>query len=72
MMLSVPRRSNAFLRGCAALQGSVDAAAGSDEDAAVWLPVVIGELCSALERLTGPEDLRQQVLYWLERTARAG
>ncbi len=37
-----------------------DAVVGSDEEAAVLLPAVIGELCSALERLTSSADLRQQ------------
>jgi hypothetical protein len=43
-----------------------DMAAGDDEEAAEILPVVIGELCTALERLTSPGDLRQQVAGWLD------
>jgi hypothetical protein len=43
-----------------------DAVVGSDEEAAVLLPICISELCTALERLTGPADLRHQVSSWLD------
>jgi len=43
-----------------------DAAAGTDEEAAVLLPVAIGELCSALELLTSPGQLRREVSDWLD------
>jgi hypothetical protein len=42
-----------------------NAVAGTDEEAACLLPVVLGELCRALERLVGPADLRQ-VAGWLD------
>ena len=42
-------------------QEGFDIAAGDDEEATKILPVVIGELCTAIERLTIPGDLRQQV-----------
>jgi hypothetical protein len=38
-----------------------DAVVGGDEEAAVLLPVVIGELASMLERLVGPADPREHV-----------
>ena len=43
-----------------------DAVVGSDQEAAVILPVVIGELGTALEQLTSPMDLRREVSSWLE------
>jgi hypothetical protein len=42
-----------------------DAVVGSDEEAAVQLPVVIGELASALEQLTSPHQLRRETVNWL-------
>jgi hypothetical protein len=54
-------------------QAGFDAVAGSDAEAAVLLPVVISELCSALERLVGPDELSRQVDEWLDtRAARLG
>jgi hypothetical protein len=50
-------------------QEGFDIAAGDDEEAAEILPVVIGELCTAIERLTSPGDLRQQVNAWLNEHA---
>jgi hypothetical protein len=43
-----------------------DAVVGTDEETACLLPVVIGELCGALERLVGLGDLRLQVGAWLD------
>jgi hypothetical protein len=40
--------------------------AGTDQEAAILLPIAIGELCSALERLTSPSDRRAQVDAWLD------
>lgn len=42
-----------------------DAVVGSDEEAAVLLPVVIMELATALEHLTSPQQLRREVSAWL-------
>jgi hypothetical protein len=44
--------------------------AGGDAEAAVLLPVPIGELITALERLVGPDEVARQVDGWLERAAR--
>ena len=46
-----------------------DGVVGSDEEAAVLLPVVIGELVSALERLVGPDKVARQVDEWLDQRA---
>lgn len=43
-----------------------DAVVGSDEEAAVLLPVVIMELATALEALTSPQQLRREVSAWLD------
>ena len=43
-----------------------DAAAGDDAEAAAVLPLAIGELCSALEALTSPQQLRREVSAWLD------
>jgi hypothetical protein len=52
-------------------QEGFDSIVGSDEEAAVLLPVVIDELVSALERLVGPDELERQIDGWLdERAAR--
>ena len=52
-------------------QEGFDAVVGTDEEAAVLLPVVIGELATAIERLVGPDELSKQVSDWLdERAAR--
>jgi hypothetical protein len=52
-------------------QEGFDGVVGSDEEAAVLLPIVIGELISALERLVGPDEVERQVDAWLsERAAR--
>ena len=48
------------MHGCSVTR-KVDIAAGDDEEAAEILPVVIGELCTAIERMTSSGDLRQQV-----------
>jgi hypothetical protein len=42
-------------------QEGFDAVAGMDQEAAVLLPVVIGELVSALERCVGPLEVHRQV-----------
>ena len=47
-------------------QQGFDAVAGTDAEAAVLLPVVIGELITALERLVGPDEVARQVDEWLE------
>jgi len=47
-------------------QEGFDAAAGSDEEAAVLLPICIGELATALEHLTSPAQLRREVANWLD------
>jgi hypothetical protein len=51
-----------------------DAVVGTDEDAAVLLPVCIGELAGALEKLVGTEELERQIGVWLDdrRTRLAG
>jgi hypothetical protein len=50
-----------------------DAVVGSDEDAAVLLPVCTGELAGALEKLVGTEELERQIGAWLdERRDRSG
>jgi hypothetical protein len=46
-------------------QPGFDAVVGTDEEAAVLLPVVIGELVTALERLAGPDEVHKQVDTWL-------
>jgi hypothetical protein len=43
-----------------------NAVIGSDEEAAVLLPVVISELTTALEHLTSPRQLRQEMSSWLD------
>jgi hypothetical protein len=43
-----------------------DAVAGTDAEAAVLLPVAIGELITALERCVGPHELHKQVDQWLD------
>jgi hypothetical protein len=55
-------------------QEGFDIIVGSDQDAAVLLPVCIGELISALERLVGPDEVRRQIDEWLDirRTRLAG
>jgi hypothetical protein len=42
------------------------AVVGSDEEAAVLLPVAIGELITALERLVGREEVFPQIDEWLD------
>ena len=39
--------------------------ASDDEEAALLLPVVIGELMTALQRLVGTDELQRQVGDWL-------
>jgi hypothetical protein len=51
-------------------QEGFDVTVGSDADAAVLLPVVIGELVTALERLVGPDEVLRQIDDWLD--VRAG
>jgi hypothetical protein len=46
-------------------QEGFDTVVGSDEDAAALLPVVIGELVTAPERLVGPAEVERQVSEWL-------
>jgi hypothetical protein len=55
-------------------QEGFDAVVGSDEEAACLLPVVIGELITALERLVGRDEVHKQVDAWLDvrRTRLAG
>ena len=50
-------------------QEGFDAVVGPDEDAAVLLPVVIGELVSALEISWGRDRVHREVDEWLERRA---
>jgi hypothetical protein len=47
-------------------QEAFDCVVGTDEEAAVLLPVVIGELVSALERSVGPAEVRRQVDQFLD------
>jgi hypothetical protein len=42
-----------------------DGVVGSDDEAAVLLPVVIGELVTALERLVGRDEVIRQIDGWL-------
>jgi hypothetical protein len=55
-------------------QEGFDGVVGSDEEAAVLLPIVIGELITALERLVGQHEVHKQVDGWLDerRTRLAG
>jgi hypothetical protein len=55
-------------------QEGFDGVVGSYQEAVVLLPVVIGELISALERLVGPDEVARQVDEWLDirRTRLAG
>jgi hypothetical protein len=50
----------------AARPGCFDAVVGDDADAAALLPVVIGELCTALQAVTSPAELRHEVANWLD------
>jgi hypothetical protein len=62
-------RAQAFACIAAWLHRDLDgfhAVAGSDEKASVLLPVVIGELVSALEKCVGPAEVHRQVEEWLE------
>jgi hypothetical protein len=43
-----------------------DAVVGDAKEAQVLMPVVIGELVTALERLLGPHEVHKQVDAWLE------
>jgi hypothetical protein len=36
------------------------------DDEAAQLPVTIGELCSALERMVGPDELTRPVDRWID------
>ena len=52
-------------RGCAVIRWRLNSLAGDDEEVALLLPVVIGELMSALQRLVGTDELQRQVGDWL-------
>jgi hypothetical protein len=65
-------RSRAFAAIAAGLrrdQEGFDVVFGSDEEAAVLLPVVIGELIGALERCVGRDEVRHQIDAWLDKRA---
>ena len=52
-------------RGCAVIKWRLNSFAGDDEEAALLLPVLIGELMTALQRLVGTDELQRPVGDWL-------
>jgi hypothetical protein len=48
-------------RGYAAIRWRLNSFASNDEEAALLLPVVIGELMTALQRLVGTDEHQRQV-----------
>ena len=60
-----PAPSVSSQRGCAVIRWRLNSLAGDDEEAALLLPVVIGALMTALQRLVGTDELQRQVGDWL-------
>ncbi len=52
-------------RACAVIRWRLNSLAGDDEEVALLLPFVIGELMTALQRLVGTDELQRQVGDWL-------